>query len=362
MSLEISAMNESTFRSLFHEAIGEIGVPAYLSSQARLALRHADHTAPDIESELGTSAEAGERLALRGFADRHTGHRTERAAGIAAVVLAAIVIGTFVYIRTVAGLHTTPPVVPALPDPGIGKYQAMIAADYSRVIPYVNGECTIVPSTPCADAAAVTIGELQTWVDDLNQTRPPTRFVGISSRMRRDLALATADLQALVAANKAMDENRATTVLAAVFIDRDALYREAGAVINSSQETLNSYSGMVRLDNSNLLACDLCQRFVGQNQVSCGAGQAPSCVDEIAALRLLVETFQDDLVRGFAPNPLAAKDQRLQTDLLAADAALDVIGTAQSAGDSVQVGAGQNALRQALSRVNSDAADIAKGA
>jgi hypothetical protein len=355
-------MNESTFRSLFHEAVGEIEVPAYLSSQARVALKHADHKAPDIQWELVSSAAPGKRLASQGFADRHMGRRTELAAGIAAVVLAAIVIGTFAYIRTVAGLHSTPAVVPALPDPSIGKYQAMVAVDYSRVIPFVNGECTIIPSAPCADAAAVTIGELQTWVDDLNQTRPPGRFVGISGRMRRDLALATADLQALIAANKAMDESGATTVLAAVFIERDALYREANAVINSRQETIRSYSGLVRLDNSNLLACDLCQRLVGQNQVFCGAGQAPSCVDEIAASRLLVETFQNDLVRGFAPNPLAAKDQRLQTDLLAADAALDVIGAAQSAGDSVQVAASQNALRQALSRVDSDATDIAKGA
>jgi hypothetical protein len=355
-------MNESAFRSLFHEAIGEIEVPAYLSSQARMALKPTDHTAPDIESELGNSTAPAERLALKGFADRRTGRRTELAAGIAAVVLAAIVIGTFVYIHTVAGLHSTPPIVPALPDPSIGKYQAMVAADYSRVIPFLNGECTFNPSTACGDAAAVTIGESQTWLDDLNQTRPPGRFAGISGRMRHHLALAIADLQALIAANKAMDESGATTVLAAIFIERDELYREAGAVINSSQETTGSYLGMVRLDNSNLLACDLCQRLVSHNQVSCTAGQTPSCVDEIAASRLQVETFQDDLVRGFAPNPLAAKDQRLQADLLAADAALDAMGVAQSAGDQLQLAADQNALRLALSRVDSDATDIAKGA
>jgi hypothetical protein len=355
-------MNESTFRSLFHEALGEIEVPVYLSSHARKALKHADQTAPDIESEFGNSAAPGERLALNGFGDRRPGRRTELAAGIAAVVLAAIVIGTFAYIRTVAGLHSTPPVAPALPDPSVGKYQAMVAADYSRVIPFLNGECTINPSSACADAAAVTIGESQTWLDDLNQTRPPGRFAGISGRMRHHLALAIADLQALIAANKAMDQTGATTVLAAALIERDELYREAGAVINSSQETLRSYSGTVRLDNANLLACNLCQALVSQNQVSCRAGQTPSCVDEIVAATLLVETFQDDLVRGFAPNPLAAKDQRLQTDLQAADAALDAMGVAQSAGNQLQLAAGQSALRLALSRVDSDATDIAKGA
>jgi hypothetical protein len=277
-------------------------------------------------------------------------------------VLAAIVIGTFAYIRIVAGPHSTPPVVPALVDPSIGKYQAMIATDYSRNIPLLGGECTINPSTPCADAAAVAIGELQTWLDDLNQTRPPARFAVSSGRMHQHLAVAMADLQALIAANKAMDESGAATVLAAVYIERDELYREAGAVINSSQTTIRPYSAMVRLDNSNLLACDLCQRLVTQNQVSCLASQTPSCVDEIAASRLQVETFQDDLVRNFAPNPLATKDQRLQTDLLAADAALDAMGVAQSAGDQLQLAANQGALRLALSRVESDATDIAKGA
>jgi hypothetical protein len=355
-------MNESTFRSLFHEALGEITVPVYLSSQARMALKYADQAAPDVESEFGNSTAPGERLALKGFADRRPGRRTELAAGITAVVLAAIVIGTFAYIRTVAGLHSTAPVVPALPDPSVGKYQAMVATDYSRVIPLLGGECIFNPSTPCADAAAVAIGELQTWLDDLNQTRPPGRFAVISDRTRHHLAVAIADLQALIAANKAMDESGAATVLAAALIERDELYREAGAVINSSQTTSGPYSAMVRLDNSNLLACDLCQGLITQNQVSCLASQTPSCVDEIAASRLLVETFQDDLVRNFAPNPLATKDQRLQTDLLAADAALDAMGVAQSAGDQLQLAADQSALRLALSRVDSDATDIAKGA
>lgn len=97
------------------------------------------------------------------------------------------------------------------------------------------------------------------------------------------------------------------------------------------------------------------------NQVSCDASQTPGCVDELAATKVQVETLQDALVRGFAPDSLAAKGGRLQADLLAADVALDAISSALSAGDQLQLGTGRNALRQALSRVDRGATDIARG-
>lgn len=287
------------------------------------------------------------------------GRRTELAAGIAAVVIAAIVIGTFVYIRGVAS-----PVAPAVPDPAIKQYQAIVGADQVATLVFLNYQCTVNPpeSTACADAAAAAIGPLQQWLDDLDQTRPPGRFTAIDGRLRHHLALTMMQLRAVLAANKAMDESGATTAVAAAQSERDTVNREASAILLLNQETVRSYSGIVRLNNSKLLACDLCQSLVSQNQVSCQASQTPSCVDEIGATRLQVESFQDDLVRGVAPGPMAAKDRRLQTDLLAADAALDAMDSALSAGDQVQLGAGQNALRQALSRVGSDAAGIARGA
>ena len=100
---------------------------------------------------------------------------------------------------------------------------------------------------------------------------------------------------------------------------------------------------------------------MNQNLVSCPVGQTPTCADEIDATRLQVETFQDDTVRGFAPSSLAAKDERLQADLLAADTALNSMSSALSAGNQLQLGAGRNALRQALSLVDRDATDIARG-
>lgn len=286
--------------------------------------------------------------------------RTELAVGIAAVVIAAIMIGTFAYIRAVTGSHTIAPASPAMPEAGVTRYQAVIAADEQRSINFLNYQCTVNPgnSTPCADAAALAIVELQQWLDDLNQTRPPDRFAAIDGRMRHHLAVAIADLRALIAANVAMDDTKAATAVANAQSERFTLDREASAVNFSKQETIRSYVAVVLSDSSNVLACDLCQRLAGQTQVSCLGKQPPSCADEITATSVLVETFQDDLVRNLAPVALAAKDQRLQADLLAADSALNALSSALSAGDQLQLVAGQNALRQALNRVDADASGI----
>jgi hypothetical protein len=292
--------------------------------------------------------------------DRSMGRRTELVAGIAAVVLALIVIGSFVYIRVVASPQ---PAVPVAPEPTIKQYQARIAADQAATLNFLQYQCTINPpeSTACADGAAVAIDALQTWLDDLNQTRPPGRFAAIDGRIRHHLAAGIADLHVVIAANQAMDVSGAAAAVTASMNERDTLNREASAVIFSSQETVQAYSAIVRSDDSNLLACDLCQKLVNQNLVSCPVGQTPTCADEIDATRLQVETFQDDTVRGFGPSSLAAKDEHLQADLLAADTAVNSMSSALSAGNQLQLGAGRNTLRQALSLVDRDATDIARG-
>lgn len=293
--------------------------------------------------------------------DWPVGRRTELIAGIAAVVLALIVIGTFAYIRIVAGPRA---MVPAAPDPTIKQYQAFIAAHQSAVSNnFLNDQCNVNPpeSTACADEAALAIGRLQQWLDDLNQIQPPGRFAALDARLRIHLSLVMVDLRAVIGAGKGMDASGAATALAAALNERDWLQRETTAVMFSGQETVQSYSAIVRSGDASLLTCGLCQQLLSQNQLSCEISQIPSCADEIDASRLEVETLEDALVRGFAPNALAAKDARLQADLLAADLALNSMSSSLSAGNQAQLAAGRNALRQALSLVDRDATDIARG-
>jgi hypothetical protein len=312
----------------------------------------------DVPAGLVHRAKAAAAPRRRSNRERPMGRRMELVAGIAAVVLALIVIGTFAYIRIVASPRL---VVPVLPDPTITQYQTRIGADKAVTLTFLEYQCTINPplSTACADGVPAAIGGLQQWLDDLNQTRPPERFAAIQGRLRFHLAAGIADLRAVIAANTAMDESGATASVAAAQSERDTLNREASAILFSSQETTASYSAIVHRDSSNLLTCDLCQKLM--SAAACQASLTSSCADQIAAARLQVETFQDDTVRGFAPSSLAAKDERLQADLLAADVALNSMSSALSAGNQLQLGDGRNALNQALSLVDQDATDFARG-
>ena len=260
-----------------------------------------------------------------------------------------------------SGQTASPSAYPTVQDPAIKQYQAVVGTDEERMVRFLQGECNPPASTGCPDQAALVIAELQQWLDDLNRTQPPTRFAIVDGQMRRHLALAISDLNALAAAYRGKDQNGMDTALAGAVSERDTMEREAIAVTSSSRGTITTYTAGVRLDESNLLACDFCQKLVSQNQLSCQTSQTPSCGTEIAATRLQVETFQDDLVRVFAPNALAAKDRQLKADLLTADMSLDAIASALSAADQVGLQTGYAALRQALGRADSDAAAIAKG-
>jgi hypothetical protein len=337
-------------------------VPAGLVDRAKAAAVDAPVRQPGELSETSRSRDTTQPLAPNRRADREwpMGRRTELLAGIAAAVLALIVIGTFAYIR---GVATPRPAVPALPDLTIKQYQTLIASDQGTTTNnFLNYQCTVNPpeSAACADEAAASIVRLQQYLSDLNQGRPPARFAAIAGRLRHHLGLAMADLGAVIAANKAGDVSGAATALTAAMNERDTLNREASAVIFSSQETVQSYSALVRTGNSNLLACDLCQKLVSQTVVPCQSTQGPGCADEVAATTLQVETFLDSLVRGFAPDSLAAKGQRLQGDLEGADVALDEMSSGLIGGDQV-IGRPAVELRQALSLVNRDATDIAGG-
>jgi hypothetical protein len=82
--------------------------------------------------------------------------------------------------------------------------------------------------------------------------------------------------------------------------------------------------------------------------MSCAASQVPDCPSEIVAARLIVETYQADLVLQFAPDALAANDARLQSDLYDADTALAAMDAARTSGNRASFEAARSALRRSL--------------
>jgi hypothetical protein len=137
------------------------------------------------------------------------------------------------------------------------------------------------------------------------------------------------------------------------------LERLAGDIAASSRGTAAAYAADVFLQWTVLFGCSACQPLLSQNLASCQVDQAAICIDDIAAARLKLETFIEDLAKVSAPDSLVQKDATLQSDLVKAYLSLDAMETALSAGDQVGFQAGLAALRQALAGVDAEATGIA---
>jgi hypothetical protein len=332
-------MNEAEIRERLRQAVGEARYPAYLSSR--------------VEAEIG-------HLTL----DQHvrTGPDRRRGPGLVSLRRAGSLVGALLVVLLMASLVlgvrvwllNTHQVEPAGPDPSVKHYQSMISVDLQRLQDAPEYTCTYIDDAHCLPQMALFSAALQQLLDDLDR-RPPARFAALDDLMRQHLFVAISEQNAFITAYEAKDPNWVNLPY-----DDWSVMDFARDIVASSQGTTVRYTAEVRLDRAYLLACVLCQRL-SQNQVTCQASQTPTCADEIAAVRLQVETFQGDLVRLYAPDAFNAKDGRLQADLAATNAALNAMASGLSAGDQVALQTGHDTLRQALSRVVSDAADISGG-
>jgi hypothetical protein len=340
-------MNEAEIRERLRQAVGDGRYPAALSSRVEARLKH-----PTLNQHLRTSPGRSHSpwLVSLGRAGSLVG------ALLLVLLMASLVLGVHMW------LMNTRPVVPGGrvgQDPTVKSYQSMLGVDLQRFEDTPNYTCYSLGDPNCVPEDALTTAAMQQWLDDLDRSHPPARFAALDGLMRRDLALAISALNASDTAYQAKDGKGSIAASDAAGVSMGVFTSVAREIIASSQGTLVQYTAEVRLDRAYMLACALCQRLVSANQVSCPTGQTPSCVDEIAAVRLQVEAFLEHLVRVYAPDALAAKDAHLQVDLVTADRELDAMGAALSAGDQVALQTGHDALRRALNRVESDVADIA---
>jgi hypothetical protein len=332
-------MNEAQIRERLQQAVGEAKYPTYLSSRVDGRLKHHD---PE------------QSLWVVGI--RRTG-------SLVALLLVVLLIAALVAVVHLLPDALNPRPIPAVQDPAIQQYQAMLNANDQREqsLSFPNS-CLTVADPGCPAVISLWHAADQAWLHDLDLSQPPARFATLAALMHRHLTRAVSYDIAMVTAYKAKDQKGLRTAVAAATAEIDTTSMQAEDIIASSQATTATYTGEVRLDSAYLHACAFCQRLVNQNQASCPASQTPSCSDEIAAFRIQVEIFQEDLVRHYAPDSLAAKDERLQADLVTVDDELDAMTSAISAGDSVALQASFDGLRQALGRVGSDAANIAGSA
>jgi hypothetical protein len=339
-------VNEVQIRERLRQAFGESRYPAYLSSR--------------IQAELRNTSPAWRP---RGFAPRGQSRwllGMRRGGSLVAALLVVLLIAVLVVgVQAWRNGDFNPRPVPGgkAPTLTVTAYQAMVSADERKFLNSNNFACPSFDDTTCLPKVAIADAATQQWLDDLNRSRPPARFVALNVVMRHHLSLVLSDDTVFIAAFKAKMSNGKTS--AAILTEMAVLERLAGDAAASSRGTPAAYAADVLLQWTVLFGCAVCQPLLSQNLVSCQVTQAPSCIDDLAAARLKLETFVEDLVKVSAPDSLVQEDASLQAHLMAAYSALDAMETALSAGDQVGFEAGLTALRQQLARVSADATSIA---
>jgi len=339
-------MNETQIRERLRTAVGEARYPVNLSSR--------------IEARLKDPADGARRSWSGIRAPWLVGFG--RMGAIAAMLLAVLLIAALAI-----GMHAwrtgdlNAPLAPAGTDPAIRQYQAMTVEDdqlLADAAPAVD-TCNYYGDPKCLPAVAIQTRAVQQWLNDLNASRPPARFAAIDALIRGHLGRLISVNNAWAVAYQARNDTAVTGGDNEYGAESDALETLAADVIEASPRTTDSYQSAVELNRAYLVACTKCQQLVDQDPASCEA-QAAGCWDEIATIRLQLESSIGDLVWGFAPSRFAIPGARLQADLLAADQAVYAMESALKAGDQAGLQAAQDLLRQALGRVDADSASIVR--
>jgi hypothetical protein len=113
-------------------------------------------------------------------------------------------------------------------------------------------------------------GALQKWLDDLNSSRPPTRFTYIDAGLRQHVASCIRDLHAALAAYNARDQHGMDAAILAATGERDAFINEVDDVRQSRQASVSAYTNVIAYARTTLLSCDACQALAGQDQACNG--------------------------------------------------------------------------------------------
>lgn len=336
-------MNEARIRERVHQAVGEARFPEYLPSRVEARLKH-----PGRDQSPPARRANGPLLLGLG-----------RIGSLVAALLVVLLIAALVVAANIwrnGDLLNRPK--PAGQEPAIKRYQLMTGADLQR-FGNTQAPCLTWADAVCLEQVFTNTAVLQSWLDDLNRSQPPARFAAVDTLMRRHLTLALSDEANVLTAWRARDARAYIAASDASGNETEPLAHQAETIIDSRQATIALYKSFIRSDTTYLLTCGGCEQLTKQGQVVCEASRMPACVDELAALRLQLETFVGDLAFAFAPDSLSAEDAQLQADLVAADGALDAMESAASGHDQVGLQAGHDQLLKALRGVDADAADIA---
>jgi hypothetical protein len=274
------------------------------------------------------------------------------AAGLAVIVLAAAIVAAFL-----ATHNATTGSVPAGSGQTIQAYQKLVGNDDTKANATWSSPCDTTTHTGCQADATRALVVLQQWLDDLNRSEPPTRFLVVDAQLRLHISGSISGLNALLAASQANDQNgmdRAYQLAAAGRAWSDAV---VPSIVSSKQVSVTAYTNSVHAQSTSLTSCADCQVLAGQSPIDCSQNQT-TCQYMLDGAEGLIANLQATLAAFAAPDSLSAKDTHLQQDLAQADSAVIAMNAAVSTGDQSTFNATRATLGQALAAVSRDAATI----
>lgn len=274
------------------------------------------------------------------------------AAGLTLLVLVGALVAAYLAAHNATTSH-----VPAGSGQTIAAYQSLVNADDVQANNTWSAPCDTTTHTGCQGDATRAIAALQRWLDDLNRSEPPARFLIVDAQLRLHISGSIAGLNALLAASQANDSNgmdRAYLLAVAGRAWTDAL---VPSIVSSKQVSAAEYTNSVRSQSSSLTGCADCQVLTGQSPIDCSQDQT-NCQNLLDGTDVQVASLQTAVVALAAPDAFSAKDTRLQQDLARADSALIAMRASLLTRNQAGFDAGRITLRSALAAVSLDTAAI----
>jgi hypothetical protein len=274
------------------------------------------------------------------------------AAGLALLVLVGAIVAAYLAVH-----NATSSRVPAGSGQTIAAYQNLVNVDDHNANATWSAPCDTTQHSGCQGDATRGIVALQHWLDDLNRSEPPARFLVVDAQLRLHISGSVAGLNALLAAIQANDSNAMDRAYMLALDGRGWTDTVVPSIVSSKQVSATDYTNSVRAQSIYLTSCAACQVLAGQSQIDCSQDQT-NCQSLVDGAEGPVTNFQSALATFASPDSLSAKDSPLQQDLARADSALTAMSAALSTGDQAGFNAGRVTLRSALAAVTLDTAAI----
>jgi hypothetical protein len=242
----------------------------------------------------------------------------------------------------------------------IPAYITMVNRGYARQDQARNataGYCLTLDSV-CPAPRRPLLTALQRWLGDLSRIAPPARFVVIDAQLRRHLVANISDLNAMVAAHQARDQNGFDRAYAAALNQRYWIDAVVLSIDISRPATAAAYIDSVRSMKQTLDACVPCPFLGSTSQVDCPSVGTSNCQNDVTAATSMIAALEAGLVRTGPPDSLSAQATQLQEDMAQADTALLAMAKAELTNDQTGFNSARLSLQQAWPAIDADIAAI----